>query len=61
MFKAGYIHEKMNKLQHTNLIGISDNYVYVNPCIDHEGLINYLKSIRSIIREGVIDKIIYDT
>ena len=39
------------EIYHTNLIGISDKYVYINPCNNQEELISYLKSIRSIIRE----------
>jgi hypothetical protein len=46
-------------IHHTNLIGISDNYVYINPFDRQHELIDYLNSIRSIIREDSIDSIIY--
>lgn len=39
------------RIYHTNLIGISDKYVYINPCNNQEELVSYLKSIRSLRRE----------
>lgn len=46
------------EIYHTNLIGISDSYIYINPFNKQEELITYLNSIRSILREDSIDSII---
>jgi len=66
VFKAGYkfeenwgAHPRGYGIYHTILIGISDNYVYINPFDRQHELVDYLKSIKSIIREDTINSIVY--